>query len=292
MFGGLFPANMLDLIRLNSRAEYLAHLEASEAIRAERKAEESSLVQNSELFTVRGYCYVCGRARDFAVRFTADERKTNAVPNWREHLFCRSCRLNARLRACFHLFESGGASGWSESIYLPEQRSPFYSLLRSRFPSATGSEFLGPRFKAGQRNWRGGRHEDLSALSFNAETFSAILCFEVLEHIPDYLAAVRECFRCLKTPGLFMFTSPFILTSERNVTRARRREDGSVEHLLPPEYHTDPFGKRPILCFHHFGWELLRQMAEIGFRDVHGVLYWSRHFGYLGQESVVFFAYK
>jgi len=103
---------------------------------------------------------------------------------------------------------------------------------------------------------------------------------------------MRECLRCLKTPGLFIFTSPFILTSEQNVTRARRREDGSIEHLLTPEYHSDPFGKRQILCFYHFGWQLLDEMARIGFRDVHAQLYWSRHYGYLGQESVVFLAQK
>lgn len=282
---------MLDLIKLNSHSDYLAYLQASGPVREERKAEELALVQESELFPVPGHCYVCGRARDFFVRFDAEERKASAAPNWREHLFCRSCRMNARLRACFHLFDFS-CTRYSGSIYLPEQRSPLYRQLLGRFPSVTGSEFLGAWWKPGQKNWRGLRHEDLSALSFHDASFSAILCFEVLEHIPDYLAALRECFRCLMSPGLLMFTSPFILDSRQNLIRARQQDDGSIEHLLPPEYHTDPFGKQDILCFHHFGWQLLEQIAKIGFNDVHGLLYWSREFGYLGQESIVFFAYK
>ena len=283
---------MFHLTRLTSRDDYLEYLQTSAGTRAERQEEERRLIQDSELFSVSGHCYVCGRARSFAVRFTSEERGVHEVPNWREHLLCPGCGLNSRLRACFHLFDSNYAARYSRSIYLPEQRSRLYRMLQRRFASVVGSEFLGPSFKAGQRNWRGIRHEDLSELSFPDASFDAILCFEVLEHIPDYLAAMRECLRCLKTPGLFIFTSPFILTSEQNVTRARRREDGSIEHLLTPEYHSDPFGKRQILCFYHFGWQLLDEMARIGFRDVHAQLYWSRHYGYLGQESVVFLAEK
>jgi len=136
------------------------------------------------------------------------------------------------------------------------------------------------------------RHEDLALLSFDDASFEAILCFEVYEHIADYPAALRECFRCLKSPGLLMFTVPFLLSSQHNLTRARQRPDRTVEHLFPPEYHTDPFGRRDVLCFHHFGWQLLQELTAIGFHDCHGLLFWSRHFGYLGQESVVFFARK
>jgi SAM-dependent methyltransferase len=283
---------MLQLTRLNSRDDYLAYFDASAATRLQRQDEERELIRDSELFSVSGRCYACERARDFAVRFTREERESQDAPNWREHLWCPGCRLNARLRACFHLFETICAGDFSGSIYLPEQRSPFYTKLRSRFPSVVGSEFLGPSFKAGQRNWRGIRHEDLSELSFPDGIFDAILCFEILEHVPDYSTALRECIRCLKTPGLFMFTAPFILDAEDNVIRARRGKDGSIEQVLPPEYHSDPFGKKQILCFRHFGWQLLEEMSELGFSDVHALLYWSRHYGYLGQESVVFFARK
>lgn len=283
---------MLDLTRLNSCPDYLAYLKTFAPAQAERQAKERALIQEFELFTVPGYCYVCGRASNFAVRFTSEERALRDAPNWREHLRCPGCKLNSRLRACFHLFDSNCAGGYSGCLYLPEQRSPLYRILRHRFASVVGSEFLGPSFRGGQRNWRGIRHEDLSELSFPDGSFDAILCLEVLEHIPDYLAALRQCYRCLKSPGLFIFTSPFILASEENVTRARRGKDGSIEHLLPAEYHSDPFGNRQILCFYHFGWRLLEEMAEIGFRDVHAQLYWSRHYGYLGQESVVFFAGK
>jgi SAM-dependent methyltransferase len=277
---------------LGSQEDFVAYLDSCAAQRRDQLDEESRLIRDQELFTVTGRCYVCGCTRDFAVRFTELERAAQPAPNWREHLWCPGCRLNSRLRACLHLFQEHSGENSAGSIYVPERRSPFYRQLRARFRGVVGSEFLGPSFKSGQRNWRGIRHEDISQLSFADGSFDAILCFEVLEHVADYPAALGECFRCLKTPGLFMFTIPFLLGSRGHVIRARPREDGSIDHLLPPEYHSDPFGKRRILCFRHFGWQLLEEMTEMGFCDAHAVLYWSRHYGYLGQESVVFLAKK
>ena len=34
----------------------------------------------------------------------------------------------------------------------------------------------------------------------------------------------------------------------------------------PPEYHGDPLGGG-VLCFHHFGWDLLDAMRECGFAE-------------------------
>ena len=42
--------------------------------------------------------------------------------------------------------------------------------------------------------------------------------------------------------------------------------DGRIEHLQPPEYHGDPLGGG-VLCFHHFGWDLLEALREAGFTD-------------------------
>ncbi len=49
---------------------------------------------------------------------------------------------------------------------------------------------------------------DLSRLPFGEETFDIITCTEVLEHIPEYDATIKELVRVLKPGGLLMITFP------------------------------------------------------------------------------------
>ena len=74
--------------------------------------------------------------------------------------------------------------------------------------------------------------------------------------------------------------------------RAELDKDGVVHHLLPPEYHGDPINNDGCLCFYHFGWELLDQLRALGFSDVAAYFYWSRQFGYLGGDQLLFKAVK
>jgi SAM-dependent methyltransferase len=56
------------------------------------------------------------------------------------------------------------------------------------------------------------RHRDvqgsLTHLPFDAETFDACLCTEVLEHIPDDAKAASELARCLKPGGFLLLSVP------------------------------------------------------------------------------------
>jgi SAM-dependent methyltransferase len=50
---------------------------------------------------------------------------------------------------------------------------------------------------------------DVVSVPEPAGSFDAILCTEVLEHLPDPVAAVREFSRLLRTGGLLILTAPF-----------------------------------------------------------------------------------
>ena len=49
---------------------------------------------------------------------------------------------------------------------------------------------------------------DITEIPVENETFDAILCTEVFEHIPDAVAALNEFTRILK-PGILLITAPF-----------------------------------------------------------------------------------
>ena len=212
--------------------------------------------------------------------------------NWREHLQCPRCHLNNRMRASIHLFLETIAPTPEFRIYATEQSSPLYLYLRKRFPFLQGSEFVQDTALMSENSAKRLQHEDLTRLSFSTESFDAILSFDVLEHIPDYRRAFAECARTLKSSGKMLFSVPFDANSARNQIRAKLRKDGTIEHLLPPEYHDDPRNPEGCLCFQHFGWEMLEEMKQAGFSAVSALSYYSREYGYLGDKQIQFLAEK
>jgi hypothetical protein len=88
-------------------------------------------------------------------------------------------------------------------------------------------------------------------------------------------------------------TVPFLLHGADTIVRARIDSSGFLEHLLPPEYHGDP--RQPdagILCFQHFGWDVLDDLRAAGFGSAELLILWSRTFGYLGGGEIILRALK
>ena len=99
-------------------------------------------------------------------------------------------------------------------------------------------------------------------------------------------------FRVLAPGGVFLGSFPFDRNSYHNFIRARVDGDGQIIYLAEPEYHGDPVSDKGILCYTVFGWEVLDELREAGFRDVYAIFLWSDVFGYLGGEQVLFIAKK
>ncbi|MBW8312927.1 MAG: class I SAM-dependent methyltransferase [Rhizobium sp.] len=236
-----------------------------------------------------GWCQLCREPVVFALPSAA----AGQAANLREEMSCPRCRLIARNRAAFALLLDGLDLD-SADVYLTEQASLAFVWLQAQCPGLQGSEYgLDETTHARLQGWyaslggQGAIHErDVTRLDFADASLDAIGSFDVLEHVPDYPAALREFARCLRPGGRLVLTAPFIESAQDSLLRARLRADGSVEHLLEPEIHGDPVSGG-VLCFHHFGWDLLDACRGAGFRRANWVRTWSPREGLFGLWTLV-----
>lgn len=276
------------LARLRSRAEWLAHLDAcADALRGQQVLLHELAAREDRQWPAR--CSLCQGMQAFSLPDAGPEGGLDL----RETLSCPGCGLNARVRAALGLLQAGIASP-SARIYLTEQASLAFAWLKRRYPGTCGSEYrLDPVKRARLEHWLGELgvpgpidHGDIMDLHFADAGLDAIASFDVLEHVPDHRAALREFARCLRPGGRLVLTAPFLDDREQSLVRARLREDGSIEHLLPPEIHGDPISGG-ALCFCIFGWELLEQARDAGFSDVAWCRHWHPGEAYFGLWTLV-----
>lgn len=276
--------------RVRTLEEFFEYCNRSELARDKCREFEAAVVPRwPRPFWVRGWSYPARKQVFFRVGYKYAHA---GQVNWREQLRCPITKLNNRMRAAIHLFDVECSPYWDDKIYISEQVTPLYGVVRSRYNNVTGSEYLGAEVTSGKEDKRGVRNEDLTQLSFTNASYDHVLSFDCLEHVPDYKKTIDEIYRVLKTPGNFVLSVPFDSRSENNLQRARLSADGTIEHLLPPEYHGDPLCRNGCLSYWVFGWELLDKMRATGFSDVYAVYYWSKAFGYLGENQVLFIAKK
>ncbi|MEG6512202.1 class I SAM-dependent methyltransferase [Desulforamulus ruminis] len=276
--------------RIRSYDEFVTHQNRSSVLISEHMKIIDSLVpKKQDVFFVPGYSYTAGRQVQFLVDFQHSGNSGRVI--WRERVCCPETGFNNRMRATFHLFDIELEAYPDSRIYITEQITPIYSYFASRYKYAVGSEFLGSKIAFGSVDKRGVRNETLTGLSFQDQSFDIMVCLDVLEHVPDYYQAFQECIRVLKVGGRIMWSVPFVPSSPKNIVRARLK-NGEIEHILEPEYHGDPLSQDGVLCFTHFGWEMLDQMRSAGFSDAYALCYHSLEFGYLGGEQFLFVARK
>ncbi len=261
----------------------------------DRKEFELSLIPKGKYtFQYLAYCVVCESLQPLEVDlWNAYDVNGIKIPNWRERLVCPSCGLNNRMRLTYHIVNEIVPDFQQLSVYITEQTTSFFQILKKINNKVVGSEFLGEQVSLGGVNNSGIRNEDFTKLTFDNNQFDLIISLEVLEHIPNYKQALKESFRVLKPNGKILFTVPFNRNSKENIIRAKVNSDGSVTHLLPPEYHGDPVsGSNNCLCYYHFGWELLNDLKEAGYKNSYALLTYSKEYGYLGGDQIFFIAEK
>ena len=237
------------------------------------------LADRSFLAGMRIYCPVCSELQ--ALVLPAEEVPIDS----REGMCCASCGMSARLRTVLHWIDLHLKPGGQ--LYVTEQCTRTFATLQSRHPGIIGSEFEQDAARrdemAGYLASLGGhgeiRFEDVTRLSLADASVDMVASFDVLEHVPDYAAAFGEFQRVLKPGGRLLATFPFI-DQEESVVRASISDDGEIVHHLEPEYHGDPVAGQ-VLCFHHFGWDVLGLARRVGFKSAEMVMPWAPEQGLL-----------
>ncbi|HWS27415.1 MAG TPA: class I SAM-dependent methyltransferase, partial [Xanthomonadales bacterium] len=146
----------------------------------------------------------------------------------REGMACARCGSSARQRVAVAMLAA--VAGADDRIYVTEQSTPLYAVLQSRYPNIRGSEFepgeerrremaayLASLGGAGEINF-----EDVTRLGMADASQDVVLSFDVLEHVPDYRAALREFARVLRPGGVLQATFPFTDRTE-TIMRASLR---------------------------------------------------------------------
>ena len=256
-----------------SKPECDADREARAGVLDGRRVRALAAIRDAGAAGIAGYCPLCDARHFMSKDHAAGE------PDLREGLACDGCRTNARVRAGLVLLRALCPER-SSRIYLTEQVSTAYLWLCRHYPEATGSEYA-PNWLRRARlalhllgmsgRWRV-RFEDVTGLTLATASQDAVVSFDVLEHVYDFRAALREFARITQAGGWLVLTVPFT-GAESTLERARVHPGGRIEHIHPPEYHGNPLGDG-ALCFRHFGWDLLDDLRMAGYRHAAVVNPW------------------
>jgi SAM-dependent methyltransferase len=162
--------------------------------------------------------------------------------------YCPRCNSKARHRRDW-LFLEQRTNLFSDRLRLLHV-SPKYSLSRrlKRMPNLD--------YVAGDLYDRGniGLRMDLTVSPLRSDTFDAIICIHVLEHIKEDRQAMREIFRVLKSGGWALITVPI------------RWDQGTFEDpsITTPEERQRAFGE--VDHVRSYGHDLMDRLEECGFQ--------------------------
>lgn len=208
-----------------------------------------------------------GTQTDFS-GYSSPENVTVHGTDLREHLI--SAGMTSRGRAvCDAILEALRTAGLSDDnarVYGHEAITDFGKTLRRRFTRYVGTEYAPT--EEGQRALFPVLHNDICASRFADSLFDLTFSCDVLEHVPDIDAALRETARTTIPGGTFIATLPF----DHNVAtgwRFAEFRDGELVHLLEtPIYHGNPMDPTGgSLVFEIPGWDLVGRAIAAGFSD-------------------------
>ena len=138
---------------------------------------------------------------------------------------------------------------------------------------------------------RGFRNENLEALSFPDAAFDLTVTLDVMEHVNQPDAVLREI-----APHAEARRAP--TSSPCRPTRARSRAsagpttapDGGVDHIAEPEYHGNPVSDAGSLVTFHYGYDFAELISAWSGLDVEVARFHDHRHGVIGDFTEVYVA--
>lgn len=115
------------------------------------------------------------------------------------------------------------------------------------------------------------RSEDLQSLTFDGNTFDAVIALDVFEHIADPWKAFAEVTRVLKPGGAGIITFP-LDARVKNTRRIAEMVNGKINYFARRAYHNDPLRKEGSPVFTKFGTDIQEKLKGLGYNvscDIH-----------------------
>lgn len=163
-------------------------------------------------------------------------------------------------------------------VYEMSSRGPVFEYLSKRCGELVYSEYFEGIPTGSSKN--GTQCQDVQRLTYSNTTFDLCTSTEVFEHVADDMAGFREIHRVLRQNGYFVFTVP--LTGNLQTVERAQVLNGTLRHILPPEYHNDRIrGRGKVLCFRDYGKDITARLVDSGFSEaliaqVEGTGWWGR----------------
>ena len=239
---------------------------------------------------VKGVCNVSGRATEFVVtsdnlRETLVSTVSSSINRHRQLICSLSMAVFGHPHASLAVIAAHiNENRWK--VYIAEANSVLSDFLKRKLKPKlfVCSEYFGPAHQSGEIV-NGILHEDLLCTSFADDTFDLVISAEVLEHVPDALAAEKELMRILKPGGIYCFTVPFLPAAEHDQILADVDEHGKVRHFAEPQFHGDPLRPQEgILVYRIFSFNDLKQRFEAMGHEFKSHRFWSEALGILGSD--------
>jgi SAM-dependent methyltransferase len=201
--------------------------------------------------------------------------------NLRENFKAKN--LNSRKRALLEILlnENNIFLGRSPKIYAAEAITQLALELRHRYPYFVGSEYIPD--PVDQKTKYPIQHQNLLNLTFENDTFDAVITSDVLEHVPDINKALVEMARVLKQGGVMLATHPFTWQQASYVKAILSK--GKINYLTEPEYHGNPIDPGAgSLVFSVPGFEIINWCMDAGFSEAEMIILASEKMGVLGSN--------
>jgi len=100
---------------------------------------------------------------------------------------------------------------------------------------------------------KGFRNENLEAQTFPDARFDLVVTQDVMEHVNDFTAALRDIDRTLRPGGAHIFTTPTYVQAQ--TLQWATYVEGKIRWMYEPEYHGNPVDEEGAPVTFHYGYD-------------------------------------